>query len=144
MLGLLVPSLVWGQGRDFSASGIRQRMEDLNVLSAQLQTHQFADEAAAEFAQTRIEVGDIQGLLARNETGQAGVVLRRLEARIFYIQSLLERAEFEDLAQQRESELFEMQQEADRLQVELTATEQQRRQLQEDVQAIVDSMERGS
>jgi hypothetical protein len=125
--------------RDFSASTIRTRMEDLNVELAELETHEFADDAAGEFATCRLEVGEIQGLLARDEIGDAGAVLLRLEARKFLIESLLERATFENLAQQRETELFEMQSEADQLQVDLAATEQRRNTLQEQVSDIVES-----
>lgn len=129
---------VWA--RDYTLSSIRTRMEDLNVQMAEMATHDFADEAAGEFAQCRLEVGEIQGMLARNEVGEAAIVLQRLEARIFLIDSMLERATFEDLATERETELFEIQTEADQLQVDLTSTEQRRRQMQEQVQTIVDSM----
>jgi hypothetical protein len=138
LTALSVAMPVWA--RDYTLTSIRTRMEDLNVQMAEMETHDFADEAAGELAQCRLEVGEIQGMLARNEVGEAAIVLQRLEARMFLIQSLLERATFEDLATERETELFEIQSVADQLQIDLTSTEQRRRQMQEQVQTIVDSM----
>lgn len=130
--------------RDMNSSDMRTRVEDLNIEMATLQTHDFADEAAQEFAQARIEVGDVQGLLSQGEVARAEVVLRRLEARVSMIRSVLDRATVEHLADQRESELLELQNEADTLQLELEAAQQQRRQLQDAVNAIIDAMESNS
>lgn len=138
MVGGVSTSLM---AREFSASDLRERMEDMNVELAELETHDFADESAAEFAQCRLEVGEIQGLLSRNEIGLAAIVVRRLEARMSLIESTLERATYEALAQERETELFEIQEQADALQVELLSAEQRRAALQEEVAAIVESME---
>jgi hypothetical protein len=125
---------------EYTLTSIRTRMEDLNVQMAEMETHDFSDEAAGELAQCRLEVGEIQGMLARNEVGEAAIVLQRLEARMFLIESMLERATFEDLATERETELFEIQSAADQLQIDLTSTEQRRREMQGQVQTIVDSM----
>ncbi len=147
IISLLVVVLVMGGfstsllAREFSATELRARMEDMNVELAELETHDFSDESAAEFAQCRLEVGEIQGLLSRNEIGLAAIVLQRLEARMSLIESTLERATYEALAQERESELFEIQEQADALQVELLSAEQRRTALQDEVSAIVDSME---
>jgi hypothetical protein len=137
-VGGFSPSLM---AREFSATEIRSRMEDMNVELATLETHDYSDESAAEFAQCRLEVGEIQGLLSRNEIGLAAIVLQRLEARMSLIESTLERATYEALAQERETELFEIQEQADALQVELLSAEQRRATLQQEVAAIVESME---
>lgn len=141
-LALLLPAAV--SARDMNSSEIRTRVEDLNIEMATLQTHDFADEAAQEFAQARIEVGDVQGLISQGEVARAEVVLRRLEARVSMIQSVLDRATVEHLADERESELLELQNEADTLQLELEAAQQQRNQLQDAVNAIIDAMESNS
>ena len=122
---------------------IRERVEDLNVIMGELDTHEFSDEAAQEFAQARLEVGDVQALLLAEEVTRAEVVLRRLEARVALIESTLDRATIEDLANERETDLFEMQTEADDLQLELEAASQQRAALQEQVSVIVEAMEEG-
>lgn len=141
-LALLLPAAA--SARDMNSSEIRTRVEDLNIEMATLQTHDFADEAAQEFAQARIEVGDVQGLISQGEVARAEVVLRRLEARVSMIQSVLDRATVEHLADERESELLELQNEADTLQLELEAAQQQRNQLQDAVNAIIDAMESNS
>ncbi len=141
-LALLLPAAA--SARDMNSSEIRTRVEDLNIEMATLQTHDFADEAAQEFAQARIEVGDVQGLISQGEVARAEVVLRRLEARVSMIRSVLDRATVEHLADERESELLELQNEADTLQLELEAAQQQRNQLQDAVNAIIDAMESNS
>lgn len=125
---------------DVSSADIRERVEDINVHLAELQTHEYADDAAQELAQARLEVTDVQGLLSQGEVAQAEVVLRRLEARAFLIEGLLERATVEALAYQRESELIGLQEEADNLQLDLEAAQQQRNALQNEVQSIIDQM----
>lgn len=137
-LALLLPATAMAGPR---SDEIRERVEDLNVMMGELDTHEFADEAAQEFAQARLEVGDVQALLLTEDITQAEVVLRRLEARVALIASTLDRATIEDLANERESELFEMQSEADDLQLELEAASQQRAALQEQVSVIVEAME---
>jgi len=127
--------------RDVSPAGIRTRVEDVNVQLAQLQTHEHGDEAAQEIAQARLEITDVQNLLAQGETARSEVILRRLEARVHLIESMLERATFEQLAHQRETELFEIQAEASELQIDLETAQRQRRQLQDEVETIVESME---
>lgn len=123
-----------------SSGSIRTRVEDINVQLATLATHEHADDAAQELAQARLEVTDVQGLLSQGETAQAEVTLRRLEARTFLIESIMERATMEALSYERESDLILLQQEADSLQIDLEAAQQRRNQLQNDVSAIIDQM----
>jgi uncharacterized protein (DUF3084 family) len=135
-LGTAVPVFA----AETSTASVRARVEDINVELAELSTHEYADEAAQELAQARLEVTDVQGLLSQGETAQAEVTLRRLEARKFLIEALLERATMEALAYQRESELIAIQQEADELQLELEAAQQRRNQLQDQVETIIAQM----
>jgi hypothetical protein len=139
----LLAASVSVDARELSASDIEDRMEDLNVQVGTLESHDYADEASQEFRQCSAEVTEIQLLLSQVEVGEAGKVLYRLEARVNLIESMLERATFEALAQERETELFEIQEQADALQVELLEAEQRRSVLQQEVSAIVESMEGG-
>lgn len=128
------------EARDVSATDIRRRVEDINVEIADLEVHEHADSATREFAQARLEITDVQSQVAREEIAQAEVVLRRLEARVNLIRSSLERATVEELAQQRESELLSLQQEADELMLELETAQRRRQRLQDDVSTIVENM----
>lgn len=119
---------------------LQERLEDANVRLTTLETHEYADEAAAEFGQARLEVADAQGKLSISDYGWATIVINRLEARLDLIESTLERATIEALADQRETELFEMQTEADERQLELEAAQQLRQQLQDQVSQVVDQM----
>lgn len=123
-----------------SAQDLQRRLEDANVLITTLETHEYADEAAAEFGQARLEVAEAQAKLTLSDYGWATIIINRLEARLSLIESTLERATIEHLADQRESELFDIQSEADRKQIELETAQQQRQQLQDEVSAIVDQM----
>lgn len=135
---LALSTLSWAA--ETSSGSIRTRVEDINVQLATLGTHEHADDAAQELAQARLEVTDVQGLLSQGETAQAEVTLRRLEARTFLIESIMERATIEALSYERESDLIVLQQEADSLQIDLEAAQQRRNQLRNDVSAIIEQM----
>jgi hypothetical protein len=127
--------------RNMSATEIRRRAEDLNVEIADLRTHEYADEVARELAQANTEVTDIQVKLGRDEFTQAEVVLITLEGRVAMIRSAVERAGIESLAQQRESELIEITEEANELRIELETARQLRQRMQAEVATIVESMQ---
>lgn len=123
-----------------SAEQLQDRLEAANADLTTLQTHEFADEVAAEFGQARLEIAEAQGKLTVADYGNAAIIISRLEARLALIESGLERATIEELADQRETELFEIQTEADERQLELEAAQQRRQQLQDEVSIIVDQM----
>lgn len=136
-LGIGAPALA----RDFNSDTIRDRIEDLNVQLADLETEEYSDEAAGEFAQARMEITEIQTLLGNGEVARAQVELQRLESRVALINSIIDRAIVEQLAVERETELFEMQAEADALQIELESTRQQSESLRAEVQEVIDAVE---
>ena len=123
------------------ANELRQRLEAANDRIAEHERSDYADEASSEFSQVRMEVTDAQGLLAAGESRQAQSVILRIEARERLIASIIERATFEDLADQRESAANEMLHDADTAQLELESATQRRQQLQDEVQNILETLE---
>ncbi len=123
-----------------AADDLQDRLEAANASIAQFDTHELADEASLELAQARLEIAEVQGKLSASDTAWATIVLNRLEARVDLIDSMLERATVEQLADQRETDLFEMTAAADEAQLQLETMQQRRQQLQDDVSAIVDQM----
>lgn len=117
------------------------RLESANALLTRLETHDFADEAAQEFGQARLEVAEAQAKITGEDYARAEIILNRLESRLMLAESILQRATIDQLADQRETEQFEMMTEADTIQVELEAAQQQRQLLQDEVAAIVEQME---
>lgn len=119
---------------------LRDRLEAANAAVANFETHEMADEAALEMGQARLEIAEVQGKISAADYGWATIVLNRLEARVELIESIMERATVEQLADQRETDLFDMTNEADEAQLELETVQQRRQQLQDDVAVIVDQM----
>lgn len=119
---------------------LQDRLEEASVTVATLETHDMADEAALEFGQARLEIAEVQGKLTAGDYGWATIVLNRLEARIDLIESELEAATVSSLADQRETELFEITVEADETQLELEALQLRRQTLQDAVGVIVEQM----
>lgn len=128
------------EARD-EAREFRGQIEELNATLTRLETHDFADEAAAEFGQARLEVAEAQGKITAEDYARARIILMRLESRLMLAESILDRATIEQLADQRETELFEMMTEADAVQVELEAKRQRRQELQDDVTQIISTLE---
>ena len=124
-LGLIMSAAMPAMARG-TEDDLRDRLEEANARLVQLETHEMSDEAAAEFGQARLEVSEIQGKLTTQDWGWAMIILNRLEARLDLAESVLDRATVEELADQRETELFDMQTEADNLQIELESLQQRR------------------
>ncbi len=120
---------------------LQDRLEEASANVASLETHEMADEAALEFGQARLEIAEIQGKLTAGDYGWATIVLNRLEARIDLIESELEASTVSDLADQRETELYEITVEADERQLELETVQLRRQSLQDAVGVIVEQME---
>lgn len=129
------PALARGDG------DLQDRLEEASVTLATLETHDLADEAALEFGQARLEVAEIQGKLTAGDYGWATIVLNRLEARISLIESELEASTVAELADQRETELYEITTEADERQLELETIQLRRQSLQDAVGVIVEQMD---
>lgn len=119
---------------------VRTRLEAANAELSTLETHEHADEAALEFGQARLEVAEVQGKLSASDYAGAATVLNRLEARLDLINATLERVTVEVLADQRETDLYAMQTEADEKQIELESAQLRRQQLQDEVTVIVEQM----
>jgi hypothetical protein len=119
---------------------LQDRLEEASVAVATLETHDMADDAALEFAQARLEISEIQGKLTTGDYGWATIVLNRLEARIDLIEAEVEAATVSSLADQRETELFEIMVEADEQQLALEAIQHRRQSLQDAVSVIVEQM----
>lgn len=134
LLLLLVPSTAM-------ADDLRSRLEAANSRLSEHERSAYADEASTEFSQVRMEVTDAQQLLAAGETRKANSLILRIEARERLIASIVERATFEELADQRESAAIEMLNEADNAQLELESATQQRQQLQDEVHNILETLE---
>lgn len=123
------------------ADDLRSRLEAANTRIVEHERSEFADEAASEFAAVRLEITDAQGLLAAGEVRQANSVILRIEARKRLIGSVIQRATFEALADQRESAAIEMLHEADNTQIEMESAIQRRQQLQDEVQSILETLQ---
>lgn len=128
------------EARD-SPGDFRDQIEELNAKLTRLETHDLADEAASEFGQARLEVAEAQGKITAEDYARARIILMRLESRLMLAESILERATIEQLADQRETELFEMMTAADDVQIDLEAAQQRRQQLQDNVTVIIEQME---
>lgn len=139
--GLAASFATEAYARGMSGTEIRRRVEDINIEIADLSTNDFADEAARELAAARMEITEIQSALGRDEYTKAEVVLTTLEGRVALIRSALERAAVESLAQQRESELITITEEANELRIELETARQLRQRLQDEVSIIVENMQ---
>lgn len=127
--------------RDLAPSEIRTRVEDINAMLGEFESSPHADEVRTEIRQATLEIGEIQAKLSQDDVAGAQVTLNLLEARLGLIESAVQRALVEDLANERESELIAIQQEADQLQIDLTTAQQRREQLQGEVQQIIDAVE---
>ena len=123
-----------------SAEELQDRLEQASVRLTTLELDEHADAAALEFGQARLEIAEAQGQLTADDYGAAAILLARLEARIDLIESAIQRDTVESLADQRETDLFDMQTEADEAQLLVETLQQQRHALQDDVETIVDQM----
>jgi hypothetical protein len=74
--------------------------------------------------------------------GKAETTLLTLEATLKLVKSLLDRGEIDQLADKREADNVTIQTQADELQLELETTSSRRTDLQGQVSAIVDSLEK--
>ncbi len=137
----LAGSLLLGPAAEARDNDYSDRLETANAMLTRLETHDYADEAAQEFGQARLEVAEAQAKITGEDYARAEIVLNRLESRLMLAESILERATIEELADQRETEQFDMMTEADNIQVDLETAQQQRQVLQDEVSAIVDQME---
>jgi hypothetical protein len=122
-------------------SDYRDRLEQANSELVRLEAHEFSAEAGQEFGQARLEVAEAQAQITAEDFARAEILLMRLEARLRLADSILERATIEALADERETEQFDMMSEADNVQIELHSAQQQRQQLQDNVGAIIAQME---
>ena len=104
MLAVLLALSGEAYARD-SSEELQERLEEANAKLTTLEIHEFSDEAAIEFGQARLEVAEIQGKLTAADYGWAAIVVSRLEARLDLVESVLERAMTEELAEQRETDL---------------------------------------
>lgn len=120
---------------------LQDRLEEASAAVATLEIHEMADGAALEFGQARLELSEVQGKIAAGDYGWATIVLNRLEARIDLIESELEASTVSSLADQRETELYEITVEADERQLELETVQLRRQSLQDAVGVIVEQME---
>ncbi|MFT6397381.1 MAG: hypothetical protein ACJAYU_002134 [Bradymonadia bacterium] len=123
------------------ADDLQDRLEEASTSVASLETHEMADDAALEFGQARLEIAETQGKLTAGDYGWATIVLGRLEARIDLIESELEASTVSGLADQRETDLYEITVEADERQLELETVQLRRQTLQDAVGVLVEQME---
>lgn len=117
-------------------------MEAASSLLAELETHELRDEASQDIAASRLAITDIQTSLASEMYGKAETTLLSLEATVTFIKSVLDRGAIEQLADKREADNVTIQTQADELQLELETTSSRRGDLQTQVTAIVDSLEK--
>ncbi|MCB9507600.1 MAG: hypothetical protein H6698_06795 [Myxococcales bacterium] len=122
---------------------LRDVLEEVNARLARLGTSEYADDAALEIGQAQLEIAEAQGKITAADYGWATIIINRVSARLELIESIEQRAEVDDIAQQRETELYSITQEADESQIELEQLQLRRGQLQDDVAEIVAAMNEG-
>ena len=125
-----------------SPEEVASRMETASSLLAELETHELRDDASQDIATARLSITDIQTSLASAMYGKAETTLLTLEATLKLVKSLLDRGEIDQLADKREADNVTIQTQADELQLELETTSSRRTDLQGQVSAIVDSLEK--
>lgn len=136
-------SLWVGVAAHASADDLTDRLSALNARIVEFENNEHVSTILEDIAQMRMEVGDAQNLIRAKENSAALGIILRIEARQRYVDSMLQRTSFEELTHQRESDYLDLLEEANELQIEVEATQQRRRSLQENVQAIVDAMNEG-
>jgi hypothetical protein len=141
-LALLALMLSASAAHALSPEEVASRMETASSLLAELETHELRDDASQDIAVARLAITDIQTSLASEMYGKAETTLLTLEATLKLVKSLLDRGEIEGLADKREADNVTIQTQADELQLELETTSSRRTDLQGQVSAIVDSLEK--
>lgn len=143
-LALIALMLSGSSAQALSPEEISSRMEAASSLLAELETHELRDDASQDIASARLSMTDIQTSLASEMYGKAETTLLTLEATLKLVKSLLDRGEIEQLATKREADNVTIQTQADELQLELETTSSRRSDLQSQVSAIVDSLEKAT
>ena len=141
-IALSAVMLCAGSAHALSPDEVSKRMEAASSLLAELETHELRDEASQDIATARLAITDIQTSLASEMYGKAETTLLTLESTVTFIKSVLDRGEIEHLADKREADNVTIQSQADELQLELETTSSRRGDLQGQVSAIVDSLEK--
>lgn len=141
-LALIALMLTASVANALSPEEVASRMEAASGLLAELETHELRDDASQDIAIARLAITDIQTSLASEMYGKAETTLLTLEATLKLVKSLLDRGEIDHLADKREADNVTIQTQADELQLELETTSSRRTDLQSQVSAIVDALEK--
>ena len=123
------------------ADEMRSQLEAANERLVAHEAHEHASEASSEIAQMRLMISEAQGQLAAGDRLSARGTLLRVNAVQRLIESILQRATFERLAHERESDMLQTVEETSELQLQLEVATQRRQALQDEVRAIVDRLE---
>ncbi|NQW63841.1 MAG: hypothetical protein HQ461_13495 [Deltaproteobacteria bacterium] len=141
-LALIALMLSASMAHALSPEEVASRMEAASGLLAELETHELRDDASQDISTARLAITDIQTSLASEMYGKAETTLLTLEATLKLVKSLLDRGEIDQLADKREADNVTIQTQADELQLELETTSSRRTDLQSQVSAIVDSLDK--
>jgi hypothetical protein len=141
--GLLAALLVLLAASPALSQGLRDRLNTAREQLAELAADEYSHVGIREIERARIDIDEAADYLANRREELAQVSVIRLENRVKLIRALLEQAEVEALASERETAAIEMTREADQAQVASESAELRRARLREEVNEILQQLEVG-